>query len=95
MNVYNVEFAELPPECYSGTLATPAPLPTSIPIDKIMGNIVARAGFKRFCGCQGSELGLQGVVRAGAEPLVQGLQVPMLPSSDPRHLLVLRLGLFR
>ena len=39
VNVYNVEFAELPNECYGGGLATPAPLPASIPMDKIMSNI--------------------------------------------------------
>jgi len=39
VNVYNVEFAELPNECYGGGLASPAPLPASIPMDKIMSNI--------------------------------------------------------
>lgn len=39
VNVYNVEFAELPNECYGGGLAKPAPLPASIPMDKIMSNI--------------------------------------------------------
>lgn len=37
VNVYNVEFAELPTEW--GGLASPAPLPASIPMDKIMSNI--------------------------------------------------------
>ena len=40
VNVYNVEFAELPNECYGGGLASPAPLPASIPMD-IMSNIAA------------------------------------------------------
>ena len=39
VNVYNVEFAELPGECYGGGLGSPAPLPASIPMDKIMSNI--------------------------------------------------------
>ena len=38
INIYNVEYAELPAECHGG-LATPAPLPASIPLDKIMSNI--------------------------------------------------------
>ena len=38
INIYNVEYAELPAECHGG-LATPAPLPPSIPLDKIMSNI--------------------------------------------------------
>jgi len=46
VNVYNVEFAELPNECYGGGLAKPAPLPASIPMDKIMSNIAQNLDFK-------------------------------------------------
>eukprot|EP00435_Cladocopium_sp_Y103_P052735 s739_g16.t1 len=46
VNVYNVEFAELPNECYGGGLASPAPLPASIPMDKIMSNIAQNLDFK-------------------------------------------------
>ena len=38
INIYNVEYAELPAECHGG-LSAPAPLPASIPMDKIMSNI--------------------------------------------------------
>eukprot|EP00913_Durusdinium_trenchii_P003968 g3676.t1 len=46
VNVYNVEFAELPGECYGGGLGSPAPLPASIPMDKIMSNIAQNLDFK-------------------------------------------------
>ncbi|CAJ1348768.1 unnamed protein product [Effrenium voratum] len=45
VTVYNVEFAELPAECYGG-LRTPCQLPASIPMDKIMTNIVQNLDFK-------------------------------------------------
>mmetsp|Transcript_7038 Transcript_7038/g.16693 ORF Transcript_7038/g.16693 Transcript_7038/m.16693 type:complete len:416 (-) Transcript_7038:202-1449(-) len=45
INIYNVEYAELPAECHGG-LATPAPLPASIPLDKIMSNIAQNLDLK-------------------------------------------------
>eukprot|EP00440_Ansanella_granifera_P038454 gb/GFBE01041727.1/.p1 GENE.gb/GFBE01041727.1/~~gb/GFBE01041727.1/.p1 ORF type:complete len:427 (+),score=90.33 gb/GFBE01041727.1/:1-1281(+) len=44
-SVYRVEDAELPEECW-GSLRTPAPLPPTIPIDKVMTNIAQNLDFK-------------------------------------------------
>ena len=52
VNVYNVEFAELPNECYGGGLASPAPLPASIPMDKIMSNIAPELQTSVFHPCE-------------------------------------------
>lgn len=45
ISVYRVEDAEIPQEVWAG-LATPAPLPASIPMDKVMTNIVQNLDLK-------------------------------------------------
>ncbi|CAE8612675.1 unnamed protein product [Polarella glacialis] len=47
ISVYRVEDAELPPEAYSG-LGPPAPLPASIPMDKVMTNIAQNLDSKAW-----------------------------------------------
>lgn len=51
INVYRVEDTEIPPEVYGG-LATPAPLPSSIPIDKVMTNIAQNLDYKAGPGAE-------------------------------------------
>lgn len=51
INVYRVEDADIPQEVFGG-IASPAPLPSSIPIDKVMTNIAQNLDFKAGPGAE-------------------------------------------